>query len=120
LLGAITQPDREPQPAAPTKPVVKETVPSGKYGTLRAAATVYRIIGWVVMIGGSLFSIALAVMSFGASGALADFLPLNAGIGTVVIAVAGLIASILCGLFLVAFADLCHVMIDIERNTRSK
>jgi hypothetical protein len=28
--------------------------------------------------------------------------------------------SILFGLFLVAFADLCYVLMDIERNTRSK
>jgi hypothetical protein len=99
---------------------VKETVPSGKYGTLRAVATVYRIIGWVVMIGGSLFSIALAVLALGGTGALTDFIPLSAGLGTVGIAVVGLIASILSGLFLVAFADVCYVLIDIEKNTRSK
>jgi hypothetical protein len=120
LPVAIPQPVREPQPAAPAKPAVKETVPSGKYGTLRAVATVYRIIGWVVMIGGSLFSIALAVLALGGTGALADFIPLSAGLGTVGIAVVGLIASILSGLFLVAFADVCYVLIDIEKNTRSK
>jgi hypothetical protein len=97
---------------------VKETVPSGKYGALRAVATVYRIIGWVVMVGGSLFSIALAVLALGSTGALTDFMP--AGLGTVGIAVAGLIGSILSGLFLVAFADVCYVLIDIEKNTRSK
>ena len=120
LPVAIQQPVWEPQPAAPAKPAVKETVPSGKYGALRAVATVYRIIGWVVMIGGSLFSIALAVLALGGTGALTDFMPLSAGLGTVGIAVVGLIASILSGLFLVAFADLCYVLIDIEINTRSK
>jgi len=118
LPVAIPQPVREPQPAAPVKPVVKETVPSGKFGALRAVATVYRIIGWVVMIGGSLFSIALAVLALGGTGALTDFIPLSAGLGTVGIAVVGLIASILSGLFLVAFADVCYVLIDIEKNTR--
>jgi hypothetical protein len=97
---------------------VKETVPAGKYGALRAVATVYRIIGWVVMVGGSLFSIALAVLALGSTGALTDIIPLSAGMGTVVIAVAGLIGSILSGLFLVAFADVCYVLIDIEKNTR--
>jgi hypothetical protein len=120
LPVAIPQPVREPQLAAPTKPAVRETAPSGKYGALRAVATVYRIIGWVVMIGGSLFSIALAVLALGGTGALADFIPLSAGLGTVGIAVVGLIASILSGLFLVAFADVCYVLIDIEKNTRSK
>jgi hypothetical protein len=85
---------------------------------LRAVATVYRIIGWVVMVGGSLFAIALAVMAFGATGTLTDFLPLTGGLGTVAIAIIGLIASILTGLFLVAFADVCNLLIDIEKNTR--
>jgi uncharacterized integral membrane protein len=116
LPGVIQQPVAEPQPAAPAKPAVKETVPSGKYGALRAVATVYRIIGWVVMVGGSLFSIALAVLALG--GTLP--IPLSAGLGTVGIAVAGLIGSILSGLFLVAFADICYVLIDIEKNIRSK
>jgi hypothetical protein len=123
LPGVIQQPVTEPQPAAPAKPAVKATVPSGKYGALRAVATVYRIIGWVVTIGGSLFSIALAVLAFGGTGALTDLIPLSAGLGTagtVGMAVAGLIASILSGLFLVAFADVCYVLIDIEKNTGSK
>ena len=120
LPVAIQQPVWEPQPAAPAKPAVRESRPSGKYGALRAVATVYRIIGWVVMIGGSLFSIALAVLALGGTGALTDFIPLSAGLGTVGIAVVGLIASILSGLFLVAFADVCYVLIDIEKNTRQE
>jgi len=120
LPAAIPQPVREPQPATSAKPAVRETIPSGKYGALRAVATVYRIIGWVVIIGGSLFSIALAVLALGGTGALADFIPLSAGMGTVGIALVGLIVSILSGLFLVAFADVCYVLIDIEKNTRSK
>jgi hypothetical protein len=117
LPVVVQQPVTEPQPAAPAKPAVKKTVPSGKYGALRAVATVYRIIGWVVMVGGSLFSIALAVLALGSTGALTDFPPLSAGLGTV-IAVAGLIGSILSGLFLIAFADICYALIDIEKNTR--
>jgi hypothetical protein len=120
LPAAIPQPVPETQPGAPVKPAVKETATSGRYGALRAVATVYRIIGWVLMIGGSLFSIALAVLALSGTGALADFIPLSAGMGTVGIAIAGLIVSILSGLFLVAFADVCYVLIDIEKNTRSK
>lgn len=120
-LPVVTQqPVWEPQPAPAAEPALREARPSGRYGALRAVATVYRIIGWVVMIGGSLFSIALAVIALGGTEALTDFIPLSAGLGTVGIAVVGLIASILSGLFLVAFADLCYVLIDIEKNTRSK
>ncbi len=72
------------------------------------------------MVGGSLFAIALAVLAVGATGTLTDFLPISGGVGTVVIAIVGLIASILLGLFLVAFADVCNVLIDIEKNTRSQ
>jgi hypothetical protein len=114
----VQQPVGETQLVAPAGAAAKETAPSGKYGALRAVATVYRIIGWVVMVGGSLFSIALGVMALGATGALTDFLPLSAGLGTVGIAVVGLIASVLSGLFLLAFADVCYVVIDIEKNTR--
>ena len=114
------QPVGETQPAAPARPAMRETVPSGRYGALRAVATVYRIIGWVVMIGGSIFSIALVVIALSGAEALTDLIPLSAGLGTVGIAVAGLIASILSGLFLVAFADLCYVLIDIEKNTRKE
>jgi hypothetical protein len=118
LPVATPPPAQDTQPVAPPVPGVRTTT-SLKFGALRAVATVYRIIGWVIMIGGSLFSIALAIMSFGATGALTDFLPVT-GLGTVAIAVVALIASILSGLFLVAFADVCYVLIDIEQNTRPK
>ena len=117
LTPVSQQPVSETQPAAPPRQAMKETTTSSKYGSLRAVATVYRIIGWVVMIGGSLFAIALAVMAFGATGTLTDFLP-SSGPVTVGIAIIGLIASILSGLFLVAFADICYLLIDIEKNSR--
>lgn len=116
----MSQTEPETQPVVISKPTIKEATPTVKYGALKAVATVYRIIGWVVMIGGSLFAVALAVMALGATGTLTDFLPLTAGMGTVAIAIAGLIVSILLGLFLIAFADVCYVLIDIEKNTRSK
>jgi len=108
----------ETQLEPPPVTAVKKTAPSTKYAALRTVATVYRIIGWVVMIGGSLFAIALAVMAVGATGTLTDFLPISSGPVTVGIAIIGLIASILSGLFLVAFADICYLLIDIEKNSR--
>jgi hypothetical protein len=112
----VTSPVTSPQQAAGPK----QARPTVKYTALRAVATVYRIIGWVVVVGGSLFSIALGVMALTATGTLADLFPLGAGPGTVGIAIAGLIISILSGLFLVAFADVCSVLIDIEKNTGQK
>lgn len=118
----VLEPQPAPTAAAPTAaaPKVREAVPAGKYGALRAVATVYRIIGWVVMVGGTLFSIALAVIAAQGMEELVDFIPLRTGIGMVGIAVVGVVVSILFGLFLIAFADLCCVLIDVEGNTRSK
>jgi hypothetical protein len=119
LPAASQQQVWEAQPAPSTEPVVKEAAPSRKYGALRAVATIYRIIGWVVMVGGSLFSIALAVIGGQGVGAISQFIPGGGSLGMLGIAIIGVIGSILYGLFLVAFADLCFVLIDIERNTRS-
>ncbi len=111
--------ETEPAPAV-AETTVREVLPARKYGALRAVATVYRIIGWVVMVGGTLFSIGLAVIAAGAAGQFSELIPWAAGLGTAGIAIAGVILSILLGLFLIAFADLCYVLIDIESNTRSK
>ena len=120
LPPIVQQVSPETQPVAPGKPATKESSVPVKYGALRAVATVYRIIGWVIMVGGSLFAIALAVIAAGVTGSMTDFLPISGGVGTVAIAIVGLIASILIGLFLVAFADVCNVLTDIEKNTREQ
>lgn len=108
----------QPAPSAPV--VTRAAAPPRRYAALKATATIYRIIGWVVMIGGSLFSIALAVIAAQGTEGLKQFMPWGTGIGMVGIAIVGVIASVLYGLFLLAFADLCYVLMDIEGNTRSK
>jgi hypothetical protein len=110
----------ETQPAPSVSPTAREVAPSRKYGTLRAVATIYKIIGWVVMVGGTIFSIALAVIGTQGAGEFSDLIPWGAGLGIVGIAIVGVVVSILGGLFLVAFADLCYVLMDIERNTWAK
>lgn len=100
--------------------MAREAAPSRKYGALRAVAIIYKIIGWVVMIGGALFSIALAVIGTQGAGEFSEFIPWDAGLEIVGIAVVGVVVSILGGLFLVAFADLCYVLMDVERNIRAK
>jgi len=110
----------ETQPAPSAIPMAREAAPSRKYGSLRAVATIYKIIGWVVIVGGTLFSIALAVMGAQGAGEFSQFIPWVTGLGMVGIAVVGVVVSILGGLFLVAFADLCYVLMDIERNVGAK
>ncbi len=105
-------------PSAPA--VAKQAIPVRKYAALKGVATIYRIIGWVVMVGGSLFSIALAVIAAQGTEELKQFIPWAQGVGMVGIAIVGVIASVLYGLFLIAFAELCYVLMDIEENTRAK
>jgi uncharacterized integral membrane protein len=111
---------RGTQPAPNAPEVTKEAIIVRKYAALKGVATIYRIIGWVVMVGGSLFSIALAVIAAQGTGELKQFIPWAQGVGMVGIAIVGLITSVLYGLFLIAFADLCYVLMDIEENTRAK
>ncbi|MBL7062039.1 MAG: hypothetical protein ISS54_04820 [Dehalococcoidia bacterium] len=120
LPAASKQQVWEPQPAPSASPMAREAAPSRKYGALRAVATIYKIIGWVVMVGGTLFSIALAVIGAQGAGEFSEFIPWGTGLGIVGIAVVGVVVSILGGLFLVAFADLCYVLMDVERNTGAK
>jgi hypothetical protein len=120
LSGASKHQVEEPPPAPNASPMAREYAPSRKYGALRAVATIYKIVGWVVVVGGTLFSIALAVIGAQGSGEFSDFIPWGTSLGMVGIAVVGVVVSILGGLFLVAFADLCHVLMDVERNTGAK
>lgn len=105
------------QPAAAAAAPM-EIPPPRKYGVLRIVSSVYRIIGWVVMVGGTLFSVGLVIIAAQGDGVLQDFIPLSSAVGLVGIAVAGAVASILYGLFMLAFADLCSLLLDIEQNTR--
>jgi hypothetical protein len=112
----------EPQPALAAEPTAVKAPPK-KYGTLRAVAVFYMIIGWVICVGGSLLSIAAALMAAQGVTFLNNLVPQVAGaawIGAAVIAVVGVVISVLSGLLFLAFAELCNVAIDIEQNTRSK
>lgn len=115
-----------PPPQAPTAPSTmppppkKEAGVPRKYGALRAVATIFRIIGWVILIGGSLLSIAAGVLMTTGVTFLEEELPQLNTASTEVIAIAlgGIIVSVVYGLLALAFADICSVLMDIEANTR--
>ncbi len=76
-------------------------------------STVFRVLGWLVLIGGMLLSIVGAITvgssyEDGSSGAAALF-----------IFVGGAVMSVLQGVLLLALADLILLFIDVERNTRA-
>jgi hypothetical protein len=83
-----------------------------RYGSLGSTAALYKIIGWAVIIGGLIFSVVggLAAMASGDNGA-----SVAAGIAILALGSGG---SIVTGLFLLAFADLIRLLIDLEWNTR--
>ena len=78
-----------------------------KYIALPIVAIIYRIIGWIILIGGIIFSIV-------AGREIADWLQMSA----VWAIILGIVLSILSGLGLLALANLFYVIMDIEENTR--
>lgn len=115
------------QPAPNTSPVARGAI-SQNYILLSAASIIFRIIGWIVLGGGVLGSIAVAVLA--TQGAIANLTSLLdhglevigissfTGAGVAILTFGGIIGSLLCGLFLLAFADLCNAVIIIDENTK--
>jgi hypothetical protein len=71
-----------------------------KYGALRIIATLNTVIGWVILVLGSMASIGIII----SAGFIFGF-PV-------------LMASLFTGLILIAAGELIHVIINIEENTR--
>lgn len=120
----------QPGPGAEVTPVERIAVPPRKYVLLGATAIIFRIIGWVVLVGGILGSIAIAVLaSQGAMPGLVNLLDTSmatvgvsgiAGAGLAVFVLVGIINSLLLGLGLLAFSELSSAVMAIDENTRSQ
>ncbi len=101
-----------------------------RYRVLRIVATVYRVLGWIVIVVGLLSSCAFAAFAITApgSGWFRGFMGygyvpgarMTAGgiIGAIVTLIMGLIMTVLYGITLLAFAEGMQVFLDIEENTR--
>ena len=84
----------------------------------------------MVLVGGILGSIAIAVIiAQGAMPELSNFLDRGMGIigisgipgaGVAAVTFGGIVGSLLCGLGMLAFSDLCNVVIAIEESTKSQ
>ena len=128
LAGEGQQQAWEAQPAPGAPSAASGAASPQKYVFLVAAGIIFKVIGWVVLVGGILGSIAVAVMA--AQGAMAGLLGLLdrglgivgisgvAGAGMAVLTFGGIIGSLLCGLGFLAFAELCNAAVAIEENTR--
>ncbi len=75
-----------------------------KYKFLRTAATIYKVIAWIVLVVGVIGSIVAGACTGGGSGAL--------------VAILGIIYSVVAWVGLLAFAELFYLFIDVEQNTR--
>jgi len=117
----LVMPPPPSPPPAPTPPE-KEIKFSRKYGALRAVATIFRILGWTLLVGGSLLSIAAGILMTAGTAFLEQNLPQMTMVSTeaIAIAVGGIIVSVVYGLLALAFADICSVLMDIEANTRQQ
>jgi hypothetical protein len=76
-----------------------------RYSFLRFAASVLRVVAWIVLVLGAIGSIILGIVTGGFTGAF--------------MAIAGVIFSFLSWVFLLATKELFYLFMDVEQNTRN-
>ena len=110
------QQNKGPIPSRTMGPIT----PARSYLLIRIAAVIFDIFGWIILVGGCIGSIGMAVFA-GIGGkfvtAVPGFTSLE-GIIAIGIAIGCLIASLIYGFGLLAFAEVFRAIIDIARNTR--
>jgi hypothetical protein len=83
-----------------------------RFPFVRFAASVLRVMGWVVLVLGVLGSIGFVLYGL-VLGGIQDTLLVIAG------AVAGIVCSFLAWVFLLATREIFHLLIHVEENTRA-
>ena len=94
-----------------------------RYRALRIVATVYRIIGWIVIVIGALGTCASSAVAVAGASYVGQRFGYRAGPGfgvieAIIILVIGLLYTGVIGVTLLAIAEGIHVFLDIEENTR--
>lgn len=94
------------------------TQPGPRWGALRAASLILKILAWLVLLGG------LAFAAFTVVGILnqttTNIIPGTTTYTQLPIAIGSVIGAIINFIFLYAFAELIMLFITIEKNTRNK
>jgi hypothetical protein len=86
-------------------------------GILSAAAVIFQIFGWIILVFGILSSIALAVFaSIGGSFMSTIGLGAFGGVAAIGAAIGGIVASLLYGFGFLAFAEICYAIRNIEKS----
>jgi hypothetical protein len=99
-------------------PAAKKITTPPKRGILSTAAIVFQILGWIILVGGILISIGIAVFA-GMGGAIMSAVPgmgTMEGITAIIMAIIGIVISLLYGLGFLAFAEICYAIRDIEKS----
>ncbi len=85
-----------------------------KYKFLRIAATIYKVVAWIVLVVGVISSIAMGI-----AGTLVGGVVDNSGGGAgVLVAIMGIIYSVVMWIGMLAIAELFYLFMDVEQNTR--
>jgi len=80
-----------------------------KYKFLHTAATIFKVLAWVALVLGIIGSIAAAAST--------GIMPRGVGFG-ILTAVLGIVYSVVSWVALLAIAELLHLFMDLEQNTR--
>lgn len=83
----------------------RKRVKADRYQFLRTAASIFRVLGWIVLVAGIIGSIVGAATTGGSTGAL--------------IAIVGIIYSVVVWVFFLASRELIYLFMDVEENTRN-
>ena len=75
-----------------------------KYHMMWIAASIFRVLGWIILVVGIIGSIIAGAETGGGQGAI--------------IVIFGIFYSIVVGIFIIAAADFYYCIMDIEENTR--
>ena len=119
-MANVAAPQAAPVAAVETRTTeqARETRTSGGYGMLSIAAIIFRIVGWIVLVGGCLASIALGVLVGGIGWTMSSLFTGEVIQGTmaITIAVIGVIASVVYGFGLLAFSYICSAVVDFHKR----
>jgi predicted nucleic acid-binding Zn ribbon protein len=88
-----------------------------RYGILSTAATIFQIFGWIVLIFGIVSSVFIAIWPL-LGGEVKSLIPgITFDTITVIgMAFCGIIASLLYGFGMLAFAEICYAAIDFRKS----
>jgi DNA-directed RNA polymerase subunit RPC12/RpoP len=134
------QPAKQEQPVMPppkpveqekTAPDVKEVraepavvtgTPAVRYGIMNFAVVLFRVIGWIILIGGCLGSIAMIVFAI-IGGSFLTIIPgmdTLAGDMAVLFGIGSFVLSFIYGFAFIAFAELCRIVTRIAARVLGK